>query len=103
MLFRSWKGLWKELKGKNAVAFKKYSKRIEQLTNRLIDLRSRMERLKKFVDPYEKAYKALPEGSAAREAAMRKFKEVEKPLLDLNKQDAGVTEALVKTLQEVKQ
>ena len=109
-----WKGLWKELKGKNAAAFRKYNKRIDQLTNRLVDLRSRMERLKKFVDPYEAAYKAMPEGNpkgteeqqrqyAAREAAMLKFKEVEKPLLDLAKQDAGVTEALVKTLQEVKE
>jgi len=98
-----WRGFWQEVKGKNAAAFKKYSKRIDQLTNRLVDLRSRMERLKKFVDPYEKAYKALPEGSAEREAAMLKFKEVQKPLLDLAKQDAGVTEALVKTLQEVKQ
>ena len=109
-----WKGLWQELKGKNARAFKNYSKRIDQLTKRLVDLRSRMERLKKFVDPYEQAYKAMPEGNpngteeqqrqyAAREAAMRKFKEVQKPLIDLAKQDAGVTEALVKTLQEVKQ
>jgi hypothetical protein len=109
-----WRGLWKELKGRNAAAFKKYSKRIDQLTNRLVDLRSRMERLKKFVDPYEAAYKAMPEGNprgteeqqrqyTAREAAMRKFKEVEKPLLDLAKQDAGVTDALVKTLQEVKE
>jgi hypothetical protein len=109
-----WKGLWKELKGKNVGAFKKYSNRIDQLTNRLVDLRSRMERLKKFVDPYEAAYKAMPEGNpkgteeqrrqyAAREAAMLKFKEVEKPLLNLAKQDAGVTEALVKTLQEVKE
>ena len=109
-----WKGLWKELKGKNAAAFRKYNKRIDQLTNRLVDLRSRIERLKKFVDPYEAAYKAMPEGNpkgteeqqrqyAAREAAMLKFKEVEKPLLALAKQDAGVTEALVKTLQEVKE
>jgi len=109
-----WKGLWNEIKGKNLFAFKKYSKRIDQLTNRLVDLRSRMVRLKKFIDPYEAAYKAMPEGNpkgteeqqrqyAAREAAMRKFKEVEKPLLDLAKQDSGVTEALVKTLQEVKE
>jgi len=109
-----WKGLWKELKGRNVGAFKKYSNRIDQLTNRLVDLRSRMERLKKFVDPYEAAYKAMPEGNpngtqeqqrqyAAREAAMLKFKAKEKPLLDLAKQDAGVTEALVKTLQEVKE
>jgi len=109
-----WRGFWQEVKGKNAAAFKKYSKRIDQLTNRLVDLRSRMERLKKFVDPYEKAYKAMPEGNPngteeqrrqydAREAAMLKFKEVQKPLLDLAKQDSGVTDALVKTLQEVKQ
>jgi hypothetical protein len=109
-----WAGFWKELKGRNVGAFKKYNKRIDQLTERLVDLRSRMERLKKFVDPYEQTYKAMPEGNpngteeqqrqyAAREAAMRKFKEVEKPLIDLAKQDAGVTEALVKTLQEVKQ
>ena len=109
-----WKGLWKELKGKNVGAFKKYSNRIDQLTKRLVDLRSRIERLKKFVDPYEAAYKAMPEGNpngtqeqqrqyVARETAMFKFKNNEKALLDLAKQDAGVTEALVKTLQEVKQ
>jgi hypothetical protein len=102
------------LNRKNKAVFKSYQDRVNSLTARLENLRSRMERLKKFIDPYEQAYKAMPEGNpngteeqqrqyAAREAAMRKFKEVEKPLLDLAKQDAGVTEALVKTLQEVKQ
>ena len=102
------------LNRKNKAVFKSYQDRVNSLTARLENLRSRMERLKKFVDPYEKAYKAMPEGNPngteeqrrqydAREAAMLKFKEVEKPLLDLAKQDAGVTEALVKTLQEVKQ
>ena len=90
------------LNRKNKAVFKSYQDRVNSLTARLENLRSRMERLKKFVDPYEKAYKALPEGSAEREAAMRKFKEVEKPLLDLAKQDSGVTDALVKTLEEIK-
>lgn len=103
-----------KLNRKNKAIFKSYQDRVNSLTARLENLRSRMERLKKFVDPYEQAYKAMPEGNpsgteeqrreyAVREAAMRKFKEVEKPLIDLAKQDAGVTEALVKTLQEVKQ
>lgn len=97
------------LNRKNKAIFKSYQDRVNRLTARLENLRSRMERLKKFVDPYEAAYKKLPEGppgspeALQREAAMRKFKEVEKPLLDLAKQDAGVTEALIKTLQEVKQ
>jgi len=102
------------LNRKGKAVFKSYQDRVNSLTTRLENLRSRMERLKKFVDPYEQAYKAMPEGNpsgteeqqrqyAAREAAMLKFKTVEKPLFDLAKQDAGVTEALVKTLQEVKQ
>lgn len=102
------------LNRKNKAIFKSYQDRINSLTARLENLRSRMARLKKFVDPYEKAYKAMPEGNpngteeqqrqyAAREAAMRKFKEVEKPLLDLAKQDSGVTDALVKTLQDIKE
>lgn len=91
------------LNRKNKAIFKSYQDRVNRLTARLENLRSRIARLKKFVDPYEAAYKALPEGSDAREAAMRKFKEVEKPLLDLAKQDSGVTEALVKTLQEIKE
>ena len=102
------------LNRKNKGVFKGYQNRVNQLTARLENLRSRMERLKKFVDPYEAAYKAMPEGNpngteeqqrqyAARETAMYKFKEVEKPLLDLAKQDSGVTEALVKTLQDIKE
>lgn len=103
-----------KLNRKGKAVLNSYEARVKQLTARLVDLRSRMERLKKFVDPYEAAYKAMPEGNpngteeqqrqyAAREAAMFKFKQNEKALLDLAKQDAGVTEALVKTLQEVKQ
>ena len=103
-----------KLNRKGKAVLKSYEARVKQLTARLVDLRSRMERLKKFVDPYEAAYKAMPEGNpkgteeqqrqyVARETAMFKFKNNEKALLDLAKQDAGVTEALVKTLQEVKE